>query len=264
MIPYDYDQAGWGSVTRYDDWGGLAGLWVPDKFILHWGGNTRAPVEASIAWEMARLRSWQSYHMQGKVPGWRDIGYNAAVGQSGKIYRCRGDNPSGATSGDYEDDGIRENAEGFAVVWIGGKDTVGGPSEAAYDAYTRIIQSRPEYNVSGHMDVSPRLCPGRDIMRYIANEGWNIPPPPPVPTDEMFCKRGETSPIVMFYQNLLVLNGYEFSPPTEFFGGTMVLALKAMGFDGEQVGPDEASALHAGVAGVPLNVEYTQVVKDVS
>lgn len=77
--------------------------------------------------------------------------------------------------------------------------------------------------------------------------GGLIPAPPPPPSnmedDIMFCKRGETSEIVLMWQYLLQALGYEFDPPSEFFGGTMVLALKGLGFDGQQVDAEEAAAI---------------------
>jgi hypothetical protein len=175
MIVADVDQAGWGSSKIYDD-GDLSGFWVPDKVIIHWGGNTDTP-GADPEWEKDRLRRWQNYHINGRK--WRDIAYNYAVGQSGFIYRLRGQNPSGATSGDYEGDGIRENAEGIAVVWIGGAQTAGGPTVAAYLAMHEIIVGSGMNVVIGHKDVSPRACPGPEWMDYIFNRPWEGQASPP-------------------------------------------------------------------------------------
>ncbi len=75
--------------------------------------------------------------------------------------------------------------------------------------------------------------------------------------DDMFPKRGDTSPTVLAYQYLLMALGYEFNPPAELFGGTMRDALRDLGrrlgldFDGEEVGPKEYAALHAGPAAIP-------------
>ena len=115
MITVDRDQAGWRSSRIYDD-GALPGLWVPDKVVVHWGGATVPPV--TKAGERSLLRGWQRFHINSR--GWRDIAYNYAVGNSGERYRLRGWNPSGATSGDFEGDGIPENNEAVACVWLGG------------------------------------------------------------------------------------------------------------------------------------------------
>ena len=189
MIPYDYDQTDWGSTLVYNDYT-LAGSWNPDMHVLHWGGETEVPnfrfLNDAVEWEMARLRFWQRYHRSRR---WQDIGYNTAVGQSGMIYRLRGQNHSGATSGYI--DGVKANSRAHATVWIGGKQTQGGPSDAAYAGFAKVINALPYDRVLGHMEVSPRQCPGPDIMRYIGYEEWNISPPIVVDDDEMFCKRGD-------------------------------------------------------------------------
>ncbi|KKL18404.1 hypothetical protein LCGC14_2475840, partial [marine sediment metagenome] len=103
-ITVDYDQPDWGSSRVYGD-GDLSGLWVPDKVVVHWGGAPGPPI--TKAGERRLLRGWQRFHIESR--GWRDIAYNYAVGNSGTLYRLRGWNPSGATSGDFEGDGIPEN-----------------------------------------------------------------------------------------------------------------------------------------------------------
>ena len=176
MITVDRDQAGWRSSRIYDD-GALAGLWVPDKVVVHWGGVTVPPV--TKAGERSLLRGWQRFHINSR--GWRDIAYNYAVGNSGERYRLRGWNPSGATSGDFEGDGIPENNEAVAVVWLGGSG--GAISAEAYAAMGVIVAEilgaidvDPEL-VIGHRDVKGNTtCPGDEWWDWIQAEGWVLPP----------------------------------------------------------------------------------------
>jgi len=118
-IYYDRDQFEWGSRTRYED--GTQRPFTLDKIVLHWGGNTDpdgADNVATEAEESAILRGWQRYHIDSK--GWTDIAYGFGFGNTGLVYRCRGYNRQGATSGDYDNDGIKENYEAMSFVWIGG------------------------------------------------------------------------------------------------------------------------------------------------
>jgi hypothetical protein len=75
------------------------------------------------------------------------------------------------------------------------------------------------------------------------------PPPPTEEDEDMFPKRGESSKVIEAYGWLLKAKGYPFYPPSEFYGGTMVAALKSMGFDGDEIGPEEYAAIHSGQKG---------------
>ena len=162
-IPFDIDQAGWGAQEVFAD-GALSGKWEVDKWVIHWGGNAslgaREPWSREI--EMKALRIYEQSHLS---LGWRAIAYNYAVGQTGTTYRLRGENPAGATSGDYEPDGIRENAEARAILWIGGKGQT--PSQAAYDSVRKLIASDP-WMLIAHSDVKGDTeCPGDDWRAYV-------------------------------------------------------------------------------------------------
>ena len=170
-VTYDLDQPDWGSALAYDDLS-LDGLWVPDKVVVHWGGNTIPPV---TTWGINRLfRSWQRFH-RGK--GWQDIAYGAGVGNDGLTRRLRGWNHQGATSGDLEGDGIPENAEAFACVWAGGAG--GAISPKAYQAMASLVANvlavidAPVDVVIGHRQVKGNtICPGSEWMDWVQEEGW--------------------------------------------------------------------------------------------
>lgn len=168
---FDVDQAGWGSRFTYPD--GTKTPWTPDKSIIHWGGATDPGVGLQ-SYEAKVLRGWQRYHVD--VRGWTDIAYNYAIGDSGTIYRCRGENRSGATSGDYEDDGIPENEEARAIAWVGGQGHT--PSAAAFTAFDRFLRSTDESLVIGHNDVKQTACPGPALTAYIDNASWTAPAVP--------------------------------------------------------------------------------------
>ena len=172
MIQFDYDQDDWGAIREMAD--GTYGTMNPDKIIIHWGGSGTA--EVTVAGSMDRLRRWDRYHTYTK--GWAGgLAYSFAVDQLGKVYRCRGINEAGATSGDYEPDGIRENQEGLAVVWIGGSASI--PTEAAFDAMERVIIDSGLETVIGHMEVKKTACPGSEWMQFVAAESWTWPQPSP-------------------------------------------------------------------------------------
>jgi len=178
MIPYDQNQTDWSSRLAYPD--GTKTPWHPDKWVIHYGGgpNTagdpsgRTPTQ-QIAEEQRVLRSWQSWHIDGR--GWQDIAYNYAIGQSGTRYRLRGENRCGATKGDYENDGIPENYEARAVVFILGGDQE--PTPAAHAAFLSmwVVDPMP---VIGHRDVylegtggTSTACPGEHLYTWLQTIG---------------------------------------------------------------------------------------------
>ena len=189
MIYFDLDQWQWGSRTNYPD--GTKRPFNMDKVVVHWGGYTNPG--GGQGDEMAILRGWQRYHIDTK--GWTDIAYNFAVGNTtGLVYRLRGVNRSGATSGDYENDGIPENQEALAVVWLGGQGY--GISEAARQSMGRVIRSSGQSLVIGHRNVKQTSCPGDEWLDWIDRRGWEtetVPAPPPVEGDYRMqtVKRGD-------------------------------------------------------------------------
>ena len=173
-IPVDFDQDDWGALVPMKD--GTYGTMVPDKVVIHWGGATKVE-EASVAWEVDRLQKWDNFHLNGR--GWDGgLAYNYAVGNSGTKYRARGWNQSGAQRGDEDADGISENMEALAIVWIGGSASV--PSDAAFDAASELINDimAADPNITrviGHREIKQTTaCPGDVWMQYIAEERWKM------------------------------------------------------------------------------------------
>ena len=192
MIPYDIDQTEWGARgTLYPD--GHLTPWRPDKVVIHYGGNAnfagdevraadRGYPYPSIEAETAVLRIYEQSHLS---RGWSGIAYNYAVGQSGTRYRLRGENRSGATSGDFDGDGIPENHEARAILWIGGKDQT--PTQAALDAISSIINAGPLW-VTAHSDHKSTGCPGDPLRAWIIEKGWEpVGYYPDVPDDHPFA-----------------------------------------------------------------------------
>lgn len=193
-VHHDRDQAAWGSRKEYAD--GTLTPFAVDEIVIHWGGLTdpdgpdNIPSEAE---EAAIMRGWQRYHIDTK--GWFDIAYNTGVGNTGLTYRARGNNRSGATSGDWDGDGIPTNHEGYAIVWIGGAN--GEPSPQALSSMGRIVRelmadAGKELTVSPHSAHKATACPGDTIRAWIDRKGWVIPEngsgEPPYTPDRVFAK----------------------------------------------------------------------------
>lgn len=190
QLPYDRDQPDWGSRTSYPD-----GTKLPfdvDKIVIHWGGGTDPDGDDDIPTEgeeAAILRSWQRFHIDGK--GWSDIAYNYGIGNTGLLYRLRGWNRSGATSGDIDQDGIPENQEAVALVWIGG--TAGRPSVEAFQAMGQLVRAiyralgwdlTDGSKVTVHSDHKATACPGDEWRAWRDRKGWLDGVPPAGEVDE--------------------------------------------------------------------------------
>ena len=163
VAPIQVSPAGWGATVPYDTW--PIGNWRPDKWVVHYGGgaifagNLNYPSQDR---EKATLRSWERYHLW---KGWRGIAYNYAIGQSGNLYRLRGERHAAATSGDAEPDGIPENSEARAVAFIlGGTQR---PSEAALLTFRRFWQTDRKPAIV-HKDVKgDTACPGVFLTGWV-------------------------------------------------------------------------------------------------
>ena len=159
--------AQWGARINYDSKNWLP--WNPDKWVIHYlGGVSSAAVAPfSTAKEMTKLRQVEAHHIDGN--GWQGIAYNYAIGQTGTLYRLRGEQRSGATSGDADNDGIPENHEARAVLFIlGGTQT---PSDASLSAFSEFWATDP-MPVIGHRDSTDTECPGDKLYAWIQEGGY--------------------------------------------------------------------------------------------
>ena len=159
------DQHQWGSSLIYDD-GDLNGEWDPRYVIVHWGGLTseRDTFEKATA----TLRGWQAYHLR-KDPPWQDIAYNYAIDELGNMYRLRGENHGGHTSGTDPVTGKSWSTVGVGIVWIGGQSDEDGPSPAARATMDRYTRERG-LPVLGHQETGKATaCPGQDWLDWIHN-----------------------------------------------------------------------------------------------
>ncbi|HSF85005.1 MAG TPA: N-acetylmuramoyl-L-alanine amidase [Acidimicrobiia bacterium] len=162
----------WGATVDYDTKSWTP--WVPDKLVVHWGGSAvRSDAADGVpSEEEAQLRSWGSFHIN--TQGWLGIAYNWAIGNSGTLYRLRGENRSAATSGDEEPDGIPENQEAIAVVFMIGLGQLA--SEPAFDTLRQLYAERGLAEgidrVIRHKDSSATTCPGDQLSDWVAAGGY--------------------------------------------------------------------------------------------
>lgn len=207
----------WGAQIGYDLW---TDRWVPkDKIVVHYGGgaNIAGSVDPDVSEQLKDERSvlqgWERYHLGKK---WRGIAYNYAVGQSGTVYRLRGWNLNGAqyTSDDLDADGIPENNEGVAVVFI-----LGGDQEPTTDAYRGFEELRrylegvcgPLY-LTYHREVARTgghntLCPGdAHLIPYCESHRSSTTAPDPVAIVPL--RRGDKNDAVILWKALLWSLGY--------------------------------------------------------
>ena len=162
----------WGAVVDYDTKSWTP--WVPDKLVVHWGGSSvrSGAADGVPSEEEAQLRAWEYFHIE--VQGWLGIAYNWAIGNSGILYRLRGENRSAATSGDEEPDGIPENHEAIAVVFIIGTGQLA--SESALATFRLLYQERGLAQgidrVTRHKDSAATSCPGEQLSDWVAAGGY--------------------------------------------------------------------------------------------
>jgi len=169
----------WGADKDYDSWNDP---WVDkDKIIIHYGGgeNPAGDSPYSQTKEMAVLRGWEEYHLS---KGWRGIAYNYAIGQSGTIYRLRGWSWNAgqwnAPRDDVDGDGISDNNESVAVVFILGGDQI--PTAEALAAFESLRASLEQSELVGRTlplyphktvalsgtEIDETSCPGAYLSNY--------------------------------------------------------------------------------------------------
>lgn len=168
------DGINWGAQVNYlsKDWQ----PWDADKIVVHYGGNAVTGAYDGIAREKTVLRIYEQSHLS---RGWRGLAYNYAIGMSGQLYVIRAEQRSGATSGDYEDDGIPENDEARAVLFIMGGEQI--PTDAALETFSQLWQLTPEASqlVIVHKDVKNTGCPGDFLTTWMHAENYKPAELPP-------------------------------------------------------------------------------------
>lgn len=185
--------ATWGAkVTDYR--AGVLTPWKPDGTVaVHHptGPNINTPADAA-----ARMRTIEAYHL---ANGWIRIAYNYGVGPTGEVYIGRGQNRSGGTSGDYDEDGIINNHETVAIV------ALIGTGQPPTDATVRSIGDLIAYFGGpgfGHVDAKgiATSCPGPHLTPWIRANPYGTPPDTPQ-EDDMIGPDSDTA-IIRIFQNI--------------------------------------------------------------
>lgn len=129
---------------------------------FHWPGSSEVLRGDAVP---AALRGWQRYHME--VRGWRDIAYNYAVDQHGRIWVCRGVNLKSAANGSQVG-----NSAYLAVVCVVAVDEPVSPelvtAARLVVRYARKVYPRAQRLV-GHGEIrpGPTDCPGPAVRRLL-------------------------------------------------------------------------------------------------
>jgi hypothetical protein len=134
---------------------------------VHWPGTTQDvigdPGADAIA---ARLRSYRNYHVGTK--GWRDIGYNLAIDQGGRVWMCRSTqwkgNLEGAHCASAGNPDANEEYVGVLLL-LGDSESLGSKMITAFQDWyhTRFLVGWPgKTDVRGHRQVpgAQTNCPG--------------------------------------------------------------------------------------------------------
>ena len=183
MVDYDYDQIAWGAQKVFDDYT-LSANWAPVEYVIHYGGNAVTGAYRGIEREMQVLRIYEQSHLS---RGWGAIAYNYAVGNSGAVYRLRGENLPGATRG--------VNGTTKSILWIGGGSQE--PTAAALASMRKIIQDDP-MPVFPHSHYHTTQCPGDFWREWIDNFEVGVEEMPRIlfegMIDALFAANGEFQP----------------------------------------------------------------------
>lgn len=127
--------------------------------VTHWPGDSRTLATLDSA---RLLRSWQAYHMD--VRKWRDIGYNYAIDQAGRVWEGRGWNVGGHVLDD-------QNARSVGFLFMVGNDEK--PTDAMLNSAARLAHDVIErdrlgrkLDYVGHSDWANKSCPGPFIYPW--------------------------------------------------------------------------------------------------
>ena len=157
---------------------------APLGIALHWTGIPKAdPLHWPRCYQ--QVAGVQKYHQQRRR--WDDIGYNVVVCNHGFAFEGKGWDRRPTAQGVPGDDDD-ENADHFAVAWIG------GPGDTPHPAAVRTIGLVIDHaaalgfprTLRPHSYFKTTACPGPAILDLIAAGAWNAPSPPaePIPTPD--------------------------------------------------------------------------------
>ena len=169
--------------------------------VTHWPGDSRVLANIDSA---SLLRAWQKYHID--VRGWRDIGYNYAIDQAGRVWEGRGWNVGGHVLAD-------ENTRSVGFLFMLGNTEK--PTDAMLNSAARLAHEFVErdklgrkLDYVGHSDWANKVCPGPFIypwthagMLPITAPLVAVTPLPVAPAPAPVkppTKVGETSPAPVF------------------------------------------------------------------
>lgn len=154
--------------------GGGSAISEAGEVVTHTEAGAAMPATATVAQEVARIRSIDAWH---RSLGWQGFGYHATVTLAGRAYQGR--TGTGAhTSG-------RNRLPGIVVLGHGDRTPM---SQAAIDAHrdvqrhwikTGVVTDRP--HVSGHRDHPgvTKTCPGNRIYPQLPElRGVTLDPDP--------------------------------------------------------------------------------------
>lgn len=129
--------------------------------VVHYPAAGKDVGVLSQSQEASRLRGWRNYHVNGR--GWADLGYNFAIGQSGRIYEGRGLRVGAHATG--------HNSTTVGVLFIvGDNEPLTADAKRAFKALRAYLRKKGVgAGVWGHQQMSgaSTRCPGPYIMRDV-------------------------------------------------------------------------------------------------
>lgn len=147
--------------------------------VCHYPAMGKSVGVLTAAQETSRLRGWRNYHVG--TLGWSDIGYNYAIGQSGRVYSLRGDRVAAHAVG--------HNSRTVGVLFIVGDNEALTPAaQASFRALRATLRKRGcGSGLWGHTEMSGNStrCPGpyimADIRSGVLKSAATAAPPFPLP-----------------------------------------------------------------------------------
>lgn len=136
-----------------------------DGWVCHYPGVDRT-YTGELHESFGALRSIERYSIS---KGWWGAPYDYAVDVAGNGFLLRGTAQSGATSGDYDEDGIPNNSETDAILLLlGNGQEVTREMMDAVQELVVLLGGRRKYFL-GHTEASTTgtSCPGKSVMDYI-------------------------------------------------------------------------------------------------